>query len=1098
FSALAVVTVLLTAGSPAAAATWTVQNANSPIVTNLRSIWGADANNVWSTGGGASNTALVKWDGASWSSVTTPATLGLYSVWGTSASNVWVGGRKGHLMRWNGSTWTTFTSGLETDGTNGPHFIYGIWGTDANNIWAVSSNGQFGNILKWNGASWSTQYTQEPGLRAIWGSAANNIWAVGEKGNIVRFNGSTWNTVSYSVSPALDENTTLFSIWGADGNNVWVGGGTVPDVTQPTLLKWNGTSWARADITGLPDVSSTNSIRGIAGTSANNVYLVGDQGAFASRWNGSTWTTENTGGSSSLNAIWVSSNGADIWVSGASSLMIKGVAVPVATAPTVATPTHAAVTYNSATLGGNVTSDGGTAITERGVVYSLTSANADPQIGGSGVTKVTGTGTTGVFTVPVSSLAGSSAYSYKAYATNPGGTGYSSVSTFNTPAAPAPEIAVSFNGNNVADDSSTVSAVNGTDFGSTPVNGGQVDRTFTITNSGTAVLTVTSLAVTGDFSVTSTPSNNVGLGGTTTFTIRFDPTIQGTRSGTVSFTTNDGDEASYNFAVQGDGMGPQTFDLAGRPLSNAPFDGGQTYIFGVPEPVDSTLGDVVSSGGAPGTNGSSEIGTFNVLRRGAFLAENGYLAFPGTLQEGSGTPAVTAATSAGLWKTAGGNLFLLARTGTTVPEVTGGQFASLPEVPGLSDAGEVSFLGTLVVGQGSVTADNDTGLWSELGGAGLALVMREDEDIPGRAGVKVGKFASGLYATATIDSTTGEAVFPVTYRGASTKTAILRASVTGSTVAVSVVAEEGVAAPGAGANFGNIAGSFSDPGRMDAQGNYVFAALTSVGSKEGIWYQARGTGAPTKVFYAGETAPNTGGATFARLQRPSIGGNGYVAFRASLNANGDNAAGTRNDGIWAGVASNPAGFTCILRRGDGQSVVSNLPAGSLVGNPWGGWLTNSNRGAWRAWLDVNGDGTSAAPTDVHAIYTNLSGSMQLAVRAGDVAAGTTGAVFKSIDLPVVGGSNQYAFLGTLESGDTVTGNNQGLWKSGPNGGSLLLVLRKGDVMTTTEGGKTISKVDLPGSNQTDRQWEQPVMDATGKMVVNVTFTDGSSSQILVP
>lgn len=1075
----------------AGAATWTPTQGVAGLTTQLRSVWSADANNAWAVSGGTSTSQIAYWDGSTWTLQASPVAKGLYSVWGTATNSIWVGGRDGTMLFYNGTSWTVQNSTLGAG-----WFIYDLWGTDANNVWAVASDGSTGRVLKWGGSSWSVIHSSANGLHSIWGTSATNIWVVGISGFVENFNNNTWTTYSTGLA------ATMFGVWGADANNVWIVGGSGLPTEHSALFKWNGTSLSPFTTTGLPVASTTNSFRAVMGSSVNNIYIVGDgPGGFVSRWDGTTWATEAASSSGgSYSNCWSNPAATDLWVVGAPGLVARGTAAASVIAPTVNTPTSSSVTYNSATLGGSISATGGANATARGLVYALTSQNPNPEIGGSNVTVLTDSGSFGMgaFTLGATSLAGSSAYSYKAYATNPGGTGYSSVSTFNTPAAPAPEIAVSFNGNNVADDSSTVSAVNGTDFGSTPVNGGQVDRTFTITNSGTAVLTVTSLAVTGDFSVTAAPSNNVGLGGTTTFTIRFDPTAQGARSGTVSFTTNDGDEASYNFAVQGDGMAPQTFDLAGRPLSNAPFDGGQTYIFGVPEPVDSTLGDVVSSGGAPGTNGSSEIGTFNVLRRGAFLAENGFLAFPGTLQEGSGTPAVTAATSAGLWKTAGGNLFLLARTGTTVPEVTSGQFASLPEVPGLSDAGDVSFLGTLVVGQGGVTADNDTGIWSELGGTGLALVMREDEDVPGRAGVKVGKFASGLYATATIDGTTGEAVFPVTYRGASTKTAILRASVTGSTVAVSVVAEEGVAAPGAGANFGNIAGSFSDPGRMDAQGNYVFAALTSVGSKEGIWYQARGTGAPTKVFYAGETAPNTGGATFARLQRPAIGGSGYVAFRASLNANGDNAAGTRNDGIWAGVASNPAGFTCILRRGDGQSVVSNLPAGSLVGNPWGGWLTNSNRGAWRAWLDVNGDGTSAAPTDVHAIYTNLSGSMQLAVRAGDAAAGTTGAVFKGIDLPVVGGSNQYAFLGTLESGDTVTGNNQGLWKSGPNGGSLLLVLRKGDVMTTTEGGKTISKVDLPGSNQTDRQWEQPVMDATGKMVVNVTFTDGSSSQILVP
>ncbi|MCX6954811.1 MAG: hypothetical protein NTV51_21855 [Verrucomicrobia bacterium] len=105
-----------------------------------------------------------------------------------------------------------------------------------------------------------------------------------------------------------------------------------------------------------------------------------------------------------------------------------------AVAPSVTTPTSASVATTTATLGGNVTADGGATVTARGVVYALTSANSNPQISGTGVTNVPGSGTTGVFTVNVTSLTASSAYSFAAYATNSAGTAYSSVGTFNTTA----------------------------------------------------------------------------------------------------------------------------------------------------------------------------------------------------------------------------------------------------------------------------------------------------------------------------------------------------------------------------------------------------------------------------------------------------------------------------------------------------------------------------------------------------------------------------------------------------------------------------------------------------------------------------------------
>src|SRR5439155_23574656 len=83
----------------------------------------------------------------------------------------------------------------------------------------------------------------------------------------------------------------------------------------------------------------------------------------------------------------------------------------------------ASITSTTATLGGNVTATGGATITARGVVYSLTSTNNNPQIGGTGVTNVVDASTaTGVFTENINGLTPGASYSFKAYATNSVGT----------------------------------------------------------------------------------------------------------------------------------------------------------------------------------------------------------------------------------------------------------------------------------------------------------------------------------------------------------------------------------------------------------------------------------------------------------------------------------------------------------------------------------------------------------------------------------------------------------------------------------------------------------------------------------------------------
>ena len=90
--------------------------------------------------------------------------------------------------------------------------------------------------------------------------------------------------------------------------------------------------------------------------------------------------------------------------------------------PTVDTPTFADVTDTTATLGGNVSSDGGGAITERGTVWGLA---ADPDIVAQAANVNTVAGTTGIFSGPVSGLPSGTLIHFRAYASNSAGTSYS-------------------------------------------------------------------------------------------------------------------------------------------------------------------------------------------------------------------------------------------------------------------------------------------------------------------------------------------------------------------------------------------------------------------------------------------------------------------------------------------------------------------------------------------------------------------------------------------------------------------------------------------------------------------------------------------------
>ena len=99
------------------------------------------------------------------------------------------------------------------------------------------------------------------------------------------------------------------------------------------------------------------------------------------------------------------------------------------TPPTVTTDsTVSNLTSTGATVGGEVTDDGGSTITERGVVYDTSDS---PTISNN---KETATGTTDTITVNLTGLTPYTTYHYRAYATNAEGTSYGSDETFKTTA----------------------------------------------------------------------------------------------------------------------------------------------------------------------------------------------------------------------------------------------------------------------------------------------------------------------------------------------------------------------------------------------------------------------------------------------------------------------------------------------------------------------------------------------------------------------------------------------------------------------------------------------------------------------------------------
>jgi F5/8 type C domain/Abnormal spindle-like microcephaly-assoc'd, ASPM-SPD-2-Hydin/Right handed beta helix region len=94
-------------------------------------------------------------------------------------------------------------------------------------------------------------------------------------------------------------------------------------------------------------------------------------------------------------------------------------------------------------------------------------------------------------------------------------------------------------------------------------------QTVTVTNTGTAAAAVSGVTATGDFAQTSTCGSSIAAGGHCTVSVTFAPTTSGTRTGTLTVSSN----ASNNpltVALTGTGSGTVSTNLAaGRPTSES-------------------------------------------------------------------------------------------------------------------------------------------------------------------------------------------------------------------------------------------------------------------------------------------------------------------------------------------------------------------------------------------------------------------------------------------------------------------------------------------------------------------------------------------------
>ncbi|HBI14961.1 MAG TPA: hypothetical protein DDY20_05530 [Desulfobulbaceae bacterium] len=266
-------------------------------------VWGSGAGDVYflrHTGsipkGGEDDMNITHYGPSGWYLRYIGESAPLYDIWGRSASNIFAVGRSGKILRFNGSSWNPMSSGTSED-------LHGIWGGTVSPYRAVAV-GENGTTLLFNGSSWSPMASNSTrSLRSVWGNTSGTrFFAVGSYGTILCYDGSSWTNMISKTNAQLED------VWGSSETDVFaVGDASMVGTTRYyTVLHFNGTDWSRMGGTPVVPADQSGRLKGIWGSSASNIWAVGDDGIIL-HYNGSNWTSV-TRARARLYDIWGSSS----------------------------------------------------------------------------------------------------------------------------------------------------------------------------------------------------------------------------------------------------------------------------------------------------------------------------------------------------------------------------------------------------------------------------------------------------------------------------------------------------------------------------------------------------------------------------------------------------------------------------------------------------------------------------------------------------------------------------------------------------------------------------------------------------------------------
>jgi hypothetical protein len=432
---------------------------------------------------------------------------------------------------WSTSSLPTISNNITIDGIGVGTFTSNITGLTPNTIYfvrayATNSGGTaYGNELSFTTATLPTLTTSSANsISQTTAIAGGNITSSGGTSIIQR--GVCWNT---TINPTIANSKTndgtgtgayTSSISGLNANTTYyirayatnsagtsygnLLGFTTTAATLPILSTNSATSITQTTALSGGNITSDGGAgitqRGVCWSMTTNPTIINSKtndgtgvGAFSSNISGLNPNTTYYVRAYATNSVGTS-YGSQI------------ILTTIANLPTLTTSTVTTITQTTSNCGGNISSNGGASVTQRGVCWNT---SPTPTILNNKTNDGTGSGS---FTSAMTGLTPSTTYYTRAYATNSAGTGYGNEINFTTLALGVPILSLPSNG-------SAISGGNANRTFSWSVVTGATSYEINISKTSTFTGTTTTILSCGNSSYPSTTGIKTATSSTTNFCI---------------------------------------------------------------------------------------------------------------------------------------------------------------------------------------------------------------------------------------------------------------------------------------------------------------------------------------------------------------------------------------------------------------------------------------------------------------------------------------------------------------------------------------------------------------------------------------------------